>query len=186
VCNHVGTLCLETWSFWSALPLYWFWIYICLENQLSLYLISHVTLTLTEPCLHQLSALLFHTIVAFCLVLFGCFLSFDTSKWRRPRCRSWFWPRGLVSVWLLQLMTFGFFLCVDAFLYVFTLLPLRVLLAGLRLLTLPCCGFRSEPEHAQKKTTYIYIYIYIYTHSKTHSYTLDFSHFEEKMLETYY
>lgn len=41
-------------------------------------------------------------------------------------------------------MTFGLFLCVDAFLYVFTLLPLRVLLAVLRLLTLPCCGFRSE------------------------------------------
>ncbi|KAI4819236.1 hypothetical protein KUCAC02_004492 [Chaenocephalus aceratus] len=42
-----------------------------------------------------------------------------------------------------ELMTFGFFLCVDAFLYVFTLLPLRVLLAVLRLLTLPCCGFRE-------------------------------------------
>lgn len=42
----------------------------------------------------------------------------------------------------LQLMTFGFFLCLDAFLYVFTLLPLRVILALLRLLTLPCCGLR--------------------------------------------
>ncbi|XP_024919008.1 transmembrane anterior posterior transformation protein 1 homolog isoform X2 [Cynoglossus semilaevis] len=41
-------------------------------------------------------------------------------------------------------MIFGFFLCVDAFLYVFTLLPLRVLLALLRLLTLPCCGFRAR------------------------------------------
>uniref|UniRef100_A0A8C3ZUP6 Transmembrane anterior posterior transformation protein 1 homolog n=1 Tax=Denticeps clupeoides TaxID=299321 RepID=A0A8C3ZUP6_9TELE len=39
----------------------------------------------------------------------------------------------------LQLMIFGFFLCLDAFLYVFTLLPLRVLLALIRLLTLPCC-----------------------------------------------
>ena len=58
------------------------------------------------------------------------------------------WPGG-VTVWLFafQLMIFGFFLCVDAFLYVFTLLPLRVLLAVLRLLTLPCCGFRSEPKH---------------------------------------
>lgn len=54
---------------------------------------------------------------------------------------------GGVAVWPFQLMTFGFFLCVDAFLYVFTLLPLRVLLAVLRLLTLPCCGFRSEPKH---------------------------------------
>ncbi|XP_029367835.1 transmembrane anterior posterior transformation protein 1 homolog [Echeneis naucrates] len=43
-----------------------------------------------------------------------------------------------------KLMIFGFFLCVDAFLYVFTLLPLRVLLALLRLLTLPCCGFRAR------------------------------------------
>uniref|UniRef100_A0A3P8UX56 Transmembrane anterior posterior transformation 1 n=1 Tax=Cynoglossus semilaevis TaxID=244447 RepID=A0A3P8UX56_CYNSE len=43
-----------------------------------------------------------------------------------------------------QLMIFGFFLCVDAFLYVFTLLPLRVLLALLRLLTLPCCGFSGS------------------------------------------
>ncbi|XP_067374078.1 transmembrane anterior posterior transformation protein 1 homolog isoform X3 [Channa argus] len=44
----------------------------------------------------------------------------------------------------MKLMIFGFFLCVDAFLYVFTLLPLRVLLALLRLLTLPCCGFRAR------------------------------------------
>ncbi|MEQ2276003.1 Transmembrane anterior posterior transformation protein 1, partial [Xenotaenia resolanae] len=42
------------------------------------------------------------------------------------------------------LMIFGFFLCADAFLYIFTLLPLRVLLALLRLLTLPCCGFRAR------------------------------------------
>ncbi|XP_072290922.1 transmembrane anterior posterior transformation protein 1 homolog isoform X2 [Eucyclogobius newberryi] len=40
-----------------------------------------------------------------------------------------------------KLMLFGFFLCMDAFLYAITLLPLRVLLALLRLLTLPCCGF---------------------------------------------
>ncbi|XP_067374080.1 transmembrane anterior posterior transformation protein 1 homolog isoform X4 [Channa argus] len=44
----------------------------------------------------------------------------------------------------MKLMIFGFFLCVDAFLYVFTLLPLRVLLALLRLLTLPCCGFSGS------------------------------------------
>lgn len=41
-----------------------------------------------------------------------------------------------------QLMTFGFFLCLDTFLYVFTLLPLRVMLALLRLATVPCCGLR--------------------------------------------
>ncbi|XP_048448692.1 transmembrane anterior posterior transformation protein 1 homolog, partial [Rhincodon typus] len=39
-----------------------------------------------------------------------------------------------------QLMFFGFFLCLDAFLYLFTLLPLRVLLALMRFITLPCCG----------------------------------------------
>ncbi|XP_005990478.1 transmembrane anterior posterior transformation protein 1 homolog isoform X3 [Latimeria chalumnae] len=37
-----------------------------------------------------------------------------------------------------KLMVFGFFLCLDAFLYVFTLLPLRVLLALIRFITLPC------------------------------------------------
>ncbi|XP_072352525.1 transmembrane anterior posterior transformation protein 1 homolog isoform X1 [Scyliorhinus torazame] len=39
-----------------------------------------------------------------------------------------------------KLMFFGFFLCLDAFLYLFTLLPLRVLLALVRFITLPCCG----------------------------------------------
>ncbi|XP_043550552.1 transmembrane anterior posterior transformation protein 1-like isoform X3 [Chiloscyllium plagiosum] len=39
-----------------------------------------------------------------------------------------------------RLMFFGFFLCLDAFLYLFTLLPLRVLLALMRFITLPCCG----------------------------------------------
>ncbi|XP_042159102.1 transmembrane anterior posterior transformation protein 1 homolog isoform X4 [Oncorhynchus tshawytscha] len=43
-----------------------------------------------------------------------------------------------------KLMIFGFFLCLDAFLYVFTLLPLRVLLALLHLFTLPCCGLRGS------------------------------------------
>ncbi|XP_054340544.2 transmembrane anterior posterior transformation protein 1 homolog isoform X2 [Pongo pygmaeus] len=43
-----------------------------------------------------------------------------------------------------QLMVFGIFLCLDAFLYVFTLLPLRVFLALFRLLTLPCYGLRDR------------------------------------------
>ncbi|CAL1612923.1 unnamed protein product [Knipowitschia caucasica] len=43
-----------------------------------------------------------------------------------------------------KLMLFGFFLCMDAFLYALTLLPLRVLLALLRLLMLPCCGFSGS------------------------------------------
>ncbi|XP_011839522.1 PREDICTED: transmembrane anterior posterior transformation protein 1 homolog [Mandrillus leucophaeus] len=41
-------------------------------------------------------------------------------------------------------MVFGIFLCLDAFLYVFTLLPLRVFLALFRLLTLPCYGLRDR------------------------------------------
>ncbi|KAG7257983.1 hypothetical protein CRUP_014476 [Coryphaenoides rupestris] len=44
----------------------------------------------------------------------------------------------------LQMMAFGNLLCLDAFLYVFTLLPVRVILALLRLLTLPCCGARAH------------------------------------------
>lgn len=76
---------------------------------------------------------------------------------------------GGVAVWLFQLMTFGFFLCVDAFLYVFTLLPLRVLLAVLRLLTLPCCGFRSEPEHVPSYLkTYKINHIVIPAYQKKH------------------
>ncbi|KAK7822043.1 hypothetical protein U0070_006592, partial [Myodes glareolus] len=42
------------------------------------------------------------------------------------------------------LMFFGIFLCLDAFLYVFTLLPLRVFLALFRLFTLPCYGLRDR------------------------------------------
>ncbi|MEJ1274555.1 transmembrane anterior posterior transformation 1 [Cricetulus griseus] len=43
-----------------------------------------------------------------------------------------------------MLMFFGIFLCLDAFLYVFTLLPLRVFLALFRLFTLPCYGLRDR------------------------------------------
>ncbi|KAF2976494.1 hypothetical protein EK904_014314 [Melospiza melodia maxima] len=42
------------------------------------------------------------------------------------------------------LMFFGIFLCLDAFLYVFTLLPLRVFLAMFRFITLPCYGLRIK------------------------------------------
>ncbi|XP_051020829.1 transmembrane anterior posterior transformation protein 1 homolog isoform X2 [Acomys russatus] len=41
-------------------------------------------------------------------------------------------------------MFFGIFLCLDAFLYVFTLLPLRVFLALFRFFTLPCYGLRDR------------------------------------------
>uniref|UniRef100_A0AAQ6A1J0 Uncharacterized protein n=1 Tax=Amphiprion ocellaris TaxID=80972 RepID=A0AAQ6A1J0_AMPOC len=71
----------------------------------------------------------------------GYFLEHNEAKYTERRERVYTCMR--IPKELEKLMIFGFFLCVDAFLYVFTLLPLRVLLALLRLLTLPCCGFSS-------------------------------------------
>ncbi|KAK2890971.1 hypothetical protein QQF64_007123 [Cirrhinus molitorella] len=68
----------------------------------------------------------------------GYFLEHNEAKYTERRERVYTCmkiPRELE-----RLMIFGFFLCLDAFLYVFTLLPLRTLLAFLRLLTIPCCG----------------------------------------------
>ncbi|CAG5988871.1 unnamed protein product [Menidia menidia] len=70
----------------------------------------------------------------------GYFLEHNEAKYTERRERVYTCMR--IPKELEKLMIFGFFLCADAFLYVFTLLPLRVLLALLRLLTLPCCGFR--------------------------------------------
>ncbi|KAA8588623.1 transmembrane anterior posterior transformation protein 1 homolog isoform X1 [Etheostoma spectabile] len=72
----------------------------------------------------------------------GYFLEHNEAKYTERRERVYTFLR--IPKELEKLMTFGFFLCVDAFLYVFTLLPLRVLLAVLRLLTLPCCGLRAR------------------------------------------
>ncbi|KAK9518420.1 hypothetical protein VZT92_023726 [Zoarces viviparus] len=72
----------------------------------------------------------------------GYFLEHNEAKYTERRERVYTCMR--IPKELEKLMTFGFFLCADAFLYVFTLLPLRVLLAVLRLLTLPCCGFRAR------------------------------------------
>ncbi|KAM3612599.1 uncharacterized protein V6R79_010813 [Siganus canaliculatus] len=72
----------------------------------------------------------------------GYFLEHNEAKYTERRERVYTCMR--IPKELEKLMTFGFFLCVDAFLYVFTLLPLRVLLAVLRLLTLPCCGFSGS------------------------------------------
>ncbi|XP_057706415.1 transmembrane anterior posterior transformation protein 1 homolog isoform X2 [Corythoichthys intestinalis] len=69
----------------------------------------------------------------------GYFLEHNEAKYTERRERVYTCMR--IPKELEKLMIFGFFLCADAFLYVFTLLPLRVLLALLRLLTLPCCGF---------------------------------------------
>ncbi|XP_034546129.1 transmembrane anterior posterior transformation protein 1 homolog [Notolabrus celidotus] len=72
----------------------------------------------------------------------GYFLEHNEAKYTERRERVYTCMR--IPKELEKLMTFGLFLCVDAFLYVFTLLPLRVLLAMLRLLTLPCCGFSGS------------------------------------------
>ncbi|KAI8512546.1 Transmembrane anterior posterior transformation protein 1 [Branchiostoma belcheri] len=49
-----------------------------------------------------------------------------------------------------KLMFYGFFLCLDAFLFIFTFLPLRVIIALIRLITMPCLqGKRSRLEPAQ-------------------------------------
>ncbi|XP_076595407.1 transmembrane anterior posterior transformation protein 1 homolog isoform X1 [Chaetodon auriga] len=72
----------------------------------------------------------------------GYFLEHNEAKYTERRERVYTCMR--IPKELEKLMIFGIFLCVDAFLYVFTLLPLRVLLAMLRLLTLPCCGFRAH------------------------------------------
>uniref|UniRef100_A0A672G3D3 Transmembrane anterior posterior transformation protein 1 homolog n=1 Tax=Salarias fasciatus TaxID=181472 RepID=A0A672G3D3_SALFA len=72
----------------------------------------------------------------------GYFLEHNEAKYTERRERVYTCMR--IPKELEKLMLFGFFLCVDAFLYVFTLLPLRVLLALLRVLTLPCCGFSGS------------------------------------------
>lgn len=68
----------------------------------------------------------------------GYFLEHNEAKYTERRERVYTCLR--IPKELEKLMFFGYFLCLDAFLYVFTLLPLRVLLALLRFITLPCCG----------------------------------------------
>ncbi|XP_037531521.1 transmembrane anterior posterior transformation protein 1 homolog [Nematolebias whitei] len=72
----------------------------------------------------------------------GYFLEHNEAKYTERRERVYTCMR--IPKELEKLMIFGFFLCADAFLYIFTLLPLRVLLALLRLFTVPCCGFRAH------------------------------------------
>ncbi|KAJ8014835.1 hypothetical protein DPEC_G00019880 [Dallia pectoralis] len=72
----------------------------------------------------------------------GYFLEHNEAKYTERRERVYTCMR--IPRELEKLMLFGFFLCLDAFLYVFTLLPLRILLALLRLLTLPCCGLSGS------------------------------------------
>ncbi|KAK7929126.1 hypothetical protein WMY93_005521 [Mugilogobius chulae] len=72
----------------------------------------------------------------------GYFLEHNEAKYTERREKVYTCLR--IPKELEKLMTFGFFLCLDAFLYVFTLLPLRVILALLRLVTVPCCGLNGS------------------------------------------
>ncbi|KAF7199288.1 transmembrane anterior posterior transformation protein 1 homolog isoform X1 [Nothobranchius furzeri] len=72
----------------------------------------------------------------------GYFLEHNEAKYTERREKVYTCLR--IPKELEKLMTFGFFLCLDTFLYVFTLLPLRVVLALLRLVAVPCCGLRGS------------------------------------------
>ncbi|KAM6221751.1 transmembrane anterior posterior transformation protein 1 homolog [Rhynchocyon petersi] len=72
----------------------------------------------------------------------GYFLEHNEAKYTERRERVYTCMR--IPRELEKLMVFGIFLCLDAFLYVFTLLPLRVFLALSRLFTLPCYGLRDR------------------------------------------
>ncbi|XP_035874859.1 transmembrane anterior posterior transformation protein 1 homolog [Phyllostomus discolor] len=72
----------------------------------------------------------------------GYFLEHNEAKYTERRERVYTCMR--IPRELEKLMVFGIFLCLDAFLYVFTLLPLRVFLALFRLFTLPCYGLRDR------------------------------------------
>ncbi|XP_005485068.2 transmembrane anterior posterior transformation protein 1 homolog isoform X2 [Zonotrichia albicollis] len=72
----------------------------------------------------------------------GYFLEHNEAKYTERRERVYTCMR--IPKELEKLMFFGIFLCLDAFLYVFTLLPLRVFLAMFRFITLPCYGLRDR------------------------------------------
>ncbi|XP_061107288.1 transmembrane anterior posterior transformation protein 1 homolog isoform X1 [Conger conger] len=72
----------------------------------------------------------------------GYFLEHNEAKYKERRERVYTCMR--IPRELEKLMIFGIFLCLDAFLYVFTLLPLRMLLAFTRLLMVPCWGLRGS------------------------------------------
>uniref|UniRef100_A0A8C5RZK5 Transmembrane anterior posterior transformation 1 n=1 Tax=Laticauda laticaudata TaxID=8630 RepID=A0A8C5RZK5_LATLA len=72
----------------------------------------------------------------------GYFLEHNEAKYTERRERVYTCMR--IPRELEKLMIFGIFLCLDAFLYVFTLLPLRVFLAMFRFITLPCSSLRDR------------------------------------------
>uniref|UniRef100_K7GAM8 Transmembrane anterior posterior transformation 1 n=1 Tax=Pelodiscus sinensis TaxID=13735 RepID=K7GAM8_PELSI len=72
----------------------------------------------------------------------GYFLEHNEAKYTERRERVYTCMR--IPRELEKLMFFGIFLCLDAFLYVFTLLPLRVFLALFQFITLPFYGLRDR------------------------------------------
>lgn len=80
----------------------------------------------------------------------GYVLENDEARYMQKRERVYTFIR--VPRELEKMMTYGFFLCMDAFLFIFTFLPLRVVIAGLRFLTIPC-SIRSR--HSRLKAAEI-------------------------------
>ncbi|XP_070539868.1 transmembrane anterior posterior transformation protein 1 homolog [Ptychodera flava] len=66
----------------------------------------------------------------------GYYLEHDEAKYTQKRDRVYAFLN--IPKEMEVLMTYGFFLCMDAFLFLFTFLPLRVLLAFYTVLTRPC------------------------------------------------
>ncbi|XP_041476981.1 transmembrane anterior posterior transformation protein 1 homolog isoform X2 [Lytechinus variegatus] len=66
----------------------------------------------------------------------GYVLENDEARYMQKRERVYTFIR--IPKELEKMMIYGFFLCMDAFLFIFTFLPLRVIIACLRLLTFPC------------------------------------------------
>uniref|UniRef100_A0A8C0VPR8 Transmembrane anterior posterior transformation 1 n=1 Tax=Cyanistes caeruleus TaxID=156563 RepID=A0A8C0VPR8_CYACU len=110
-----------------------------IETLLALKLIIHHSLSIFEQGLYlHLSLLRFISAE----LTRGYFLEHNEAKYTERRERVYTCMR--IPKELEKLMFFGIFLCLDAFLYVFTLLPLRVFLAMFRFITLPCYGLRDR------------------------------------------
>lgn len=83
----------------------------------------------------------------------GYYLEGDESHYEERRERVYTFmatPRELEKFCI-----FGFLQCLDAFLFMVTFLPIRIIIAVLRLLTYPCailCGSRSLAQHIPAKS----------------------------------
>ncbi|XP_071506645.1 transmembrane anterior posterior transformation protein 1 homolog [Diadema antillarum] len=72
----------------------------------------------------------------------GYVLENDEARYMQKRERVYTFIR--VPKELEKMMTYGFFLCMDAFLFIFTFLPLRAVIALLRCVTIPCSVTRRS------------------------------------------